>query len=260
MIDPMKRREFKHEGLRFSYLDNGGSGKIVIALHAHLMDASTFEPMARALEPAWRVISLDQRGHGFSDHAPSYTREDYLGDIHALLDHVGATTSVVLLGNSLGGVNAYQFAARYPERVRGLIVEDIGAEVNEDMSFVRSWAGTFATRAELIAKIGPRLAPYFESSIRRTSEGWRLAFEPSEMMISQQNLSGDHWDDWLASYCPALLIRGHDSRLTNAAHFEEMARRRYQTQLETLKGGHAVHIDNPLVFHERVRAFLSTLK
>ncbi|MFB5682344.1 alpha/beta fold hydrolase [Paenibacillus terreus] len=39
---------------------------------------------------------------------------------------------VVILGHSLGGVNAYQFAAKYPAFVRALIIEDIGAEIKDD--------------------------------------------------------------------------------------------------------------------------------
>ena len=39
-----------------------------------------FSSFAEALGPGWRVIALDQRGHGYSDHFPTYTREDYLSD------------------------------------------------------------------------------------------------------------------------------------------------------------------------------------
>ncbi len=58
----MQRNMFQHNGLRFSYLDSGGDGKIIIALHAHWMEAKTFEPLASALMPKYRVIALDQRG------------------------------------------------------------------------------------------------------------------------------------------------------------------------------------------------------
>ena len=115
----MERREFQHDGLRFSFLDSGGDGDVLIALHAHLMEAVTYAPLAAAL-PKWRVVALDQRGHGYSDHSRSYTRNDYIQDVEALFEHLDLNEAV-LLGNSLGGANAYQFAARHPERVRGLI-------------------------------------------------------------------------------------------------------------------------------------------
>jgi hypothetical protein len=38
----MDRHEFRHEGLRLSYLDGGGGDRVLIALHAHIMEAATF--------------------------------------------------------------------------------------------------------------------------------------------------------------------------------------------------------------------------
>ena len=166
----MKRDCYHHNGLALSYLDSDGDGSVLIALHAHMMSAATFVPLAAALQPTWRVVALDQRGHGHSDHATSYTRDDYIGDIEALYTHLGLATAVIL-GNSLGGPNAFQFAARHPSRVRGLIIEDIGVVIADDTSFMLKWRGTYATRAELEERIGARMLPYLAESIGHTPEG-----------------------------------------------------------------------------------------
>ena len=144
----MQRHNFQHDGLNLSYLDTGGVDETLVALHSHWMEGQTFDSLAAALAPGWRVIALDQRGHGYSGHAATYMREDYLGDIDALLAHLGISRTV-LLGNSLGGVNAYQFAARHPDRVRALIVEDIGTVIGDDTSFALSWSGVFKTCQDL---------------------------------------------------------------------------------------------------------------
>jgi esterase len=94
----------------------------------------TYRSLLR-LAPAWRVIALDQRGHGYSAHAGTYTRDDYRGDLEALFAHLALEETAVIIGNSLGGVNAYQFAARHPQLVRALVIEDIGAVVEHDTSF-----------------------------------------------------------------------------------------------------------------------------
>ncbi|MGP8173954.1 MAG: alpha/beta fold hydrolase [Terracidiphilus sp.] len=154
----VERQKFQRGSLTFSYLDSGGNGHVLMTLHAHLMEGATFVPLATALAPGWRVIALDQRGHGFSSHAPTYTRADYLGDLAALFAHLGFERAV-LLGNSLGGVNAYQFAALHPARVSALIIEDVGAVVSDDISFILPWEGTFATREDLVNQIGARFAP-----------------------------------------------------------------------------------------------------
>jgi esterase len=249
----MERRNFQHDGLRFSFLDSGGDGNVLIALHAHLMEAVTYAPLAAAF-PKWRVVALDQRGHGYSDHARSYTRNDYIQDVNALFEHLDLNEAF-LLGNSLGGANAYQFAARHPEQVRGLIIEDMGAEVRDDISFVLDWEGQFSTREALSERVGPRFLPYLQDSFRKTSDGWGLAFNPRDMVESQKLLCGDHWQDWLATTCPALLVRGRESRVTTQEAMEQMVSRRPNTRLETLDAGHIVHFDNLPAFASAVRKF-----
>lgn len=251
----MNRNHFHHDGLTLSYIDTGGEGQVLIAFHALWMEATTYTQLAEALAPEWRVIALDQRGHGNSDHAQSYTREDYIRDVAALLEHL-KVDKAVLLGNSLGGVNAYQFAARHPERVKALVIEDIGAAPEADASFVLAWEGVFPSREALEEHVGPRLAPYLLDSFRSTPDGWRLAFEPREMLESQIQLNGNHWADWLATECPALLIRGRESRITTQDHLKEMAARRPNTRLVTLDGGHVVHLDNSNDYVSAVRDFL----
>ncbi len=252
------RGEFQRDEMTFSYLDSGGAGPVLIALHAHLMEGTTYAALAADLSPQWRVVALDQRGHGHSSHASSYTREDYLGDIEGLFTHLGVQRAV-LLGNSLGGVNAYQFAARQPDQVTALIIEDISTVVLDEINFVLPWEGVFATREELENRIGSRFVPYLQDSFGQSSAGWRLAFKPRDMVLSQHEMIGDHWHDWLATTCPALLLRGSESRVTTPEQVEQMAKRRRNTQLLTLDGGHALHMDNPAGFNAAVRKFLDHL-
>ena len=74
------RNYFRSGGLNLSYLDAGGDGREIIALHSHWMEGSTFSKVADLLYPEFRVVALDQRGHGYSDHSSSYAREDYIGE------------------------------------------------------------------------------------------------------------------------------------------------------------------------------------
>lgn len=254
----MKRHSLTSNGLTLSYLDSGNSGKPLIALHGHWMEAQTFAPLEDCLAPGWRLIALDQRGHGYSDHAQSYRREDYLYDLDALFAHLGIARAA-LLGHSLGGVNAYQFAARHPEHVGALIIEDIGPTVHADVGFVRSWSGVFQAKQELEARIGTRLLPFLRDSFRSDAQGWHLAFDPNDMVNSQENLNGDHWCDWLASNCDAFVIRGEQSNITTQAEMEQMVRMRPNTRLVTLSGGHVVHLDNPREFCRVISGFLESV-
>jgi pimeloyl-ACP methyl ester carboxylesterase len=80
------------------------------------------------------------------------------------------------------------------------------------------------------------------------------------MLLSQQQLIGDHWNDWLASTCPALILRGRESRVTTQEHVDQMAQRRRNCLVVTLDGGHALHVDNPAEFNAEVSKFLELLQ
>lgn len=79
------------------------------------------------------------------------------------------------------------------------------------------------------------------------------------MVASQQHLNGDHWDDWLSSNCPALLIHGTQSDVLSAQHARDLEDRRPDTQLIELATGHTVHETDPAGFAVVVRNFLDRL-
>ncbi|MFB7512699.1 alpha/beta fold hydrolase [Streptomyces sp. NPDC056144] len=248
------------DGRRLSFLDFGGPGRPLLALHGHFAEGRTFTRLARELGDAWRVFALDQRGHGESDRPADpadFSRTGYVDDAATVLERLGIGGAVVL-GHSLGGVNAYQLAARHPGLVSALIVEDIGAEVDGDLSFGLAWPRRVPTRAELLAALGSS-ALHLADAVREYADGWGLAFDPEDMVASQRQLNGDHWDDWLATSCPALLVRGCRSSVLGAEHAREMADRRPRTRLVELPAGHTVHATVPAEFNATVRGFLCCL-
>ncbi|MBT2367009.1 alpha/beta hydrolase [Streptomyces sp. ISL-10] len=251
------RSAFDAGGHRLSYLDFGGPGRPLLALHGHFGEGRTFAATARDLAPEWRVIALDQRGHGRSDRPGDFSREGYIRDAAALLDHL-ELSGVVVLGHSLGGVNAYQLAARRPELVSALVVEDIGAEVDDDLSFCLSWPRRAPTRAALIEGLGES-ARHLGDAIREHSDGWGPVFDPKDMVVSQQCLNGDHWEDWLASDCPALLVHGTRSDVLSEGHAADIVARRPGTRLARLPTGHTVHESDPAGFSAVVREFLQSV-
>jgi esterase len=255
----LHRHTFEHDGLRFSYLDSGGAGRLLVLLHAHWMGASDFDDVAPALADGWRVVALDQRGHGETAHGGRHAIPAYIGDVDALLETIGAVGPVVLLGHSFGGMVANHYAAARPARVGALILEDSDVARDDHDDFILPWAGVHDTRDGLEQAIGARLAPYLRKSMRQVPGGWTLTFEPREVLESERALNGDYWREWLSHDCPALIVRGAKSRVVPGTVLEEMARRRPNTQLVTIDAGHSVHIDAPEAFVAAVRAFLAAL-
>ncbi|WP_327355143.1 alpha/beta fold hydrolase [Streptomyces sp. NBC_01304] len=254
------------EGRTLSYLDFGGTpdARPLLALHGHLSEGASFTGLAAELGPEWRVIAPDQRGHGDSDRAPDYTREGYVDDLIALLDHLDLGTPVVALGHSGGGINAYYLAARRPDLVSALVNVDAVVDYPDTgapsaLSFVLGFPYSAATREELLAACGP-IAPMIGPSLRQLPDGtWRLPFHPQDTIDSEKLVHGDHWAAWLGSDCPALLIHARKSQALPAEQAEAMAARRPGTTMVRLDTDHFVQQQDPKGFAEAVRTFLASL-
>ncbi|MEV0505494.1 alpha/beta hydrolase [Streptomyces spectabilis] len=255
------REFFTADQRQLSFLDFGGPGRPLLAFHGHYNEASTFAPLAEALAPQWRVIALDQRGHGESDRAQSYQRADYVADIAAFHHHLGIGP-VAVLGHSMGGVNAYQYAARHADRVTSLIVEDVGAVVDADWSMATWLPLRQPSRQALMTGLGS-VAPYLECAFRQSDDGWGYSFDIDDTVRSHKALTGAYWSDWESVSCPTLLIRGADSIVLTRDHAREMTARRAGraggAELVELPAGHVVHGDVPDEFAATVRAFVDQL-
>lgn len=254
-------------GRRLSWVDFGGSGATMLALHGAFGRASVFAPLAERLTTRMRVVALDQRGHGMADHGGPFTREEFVADAAAVIDALGLGP-VLVLGHSLGGITAYQLAARYPELVRALVIEDVGAvmrspEIEHPMLDVRGWptrAPSLVALAETIKARGVPDPSYFLQSAVPDGDGWQLLFDPDEMMDVQRHGLGDWWPDWLGSRCPALLLRGARSTLLPSGLAADMVHRRPRTTLvESPTAGHWVHDDDPDGCANAILNFLRSL-
>ena len=97
--------------------DTGGDGTPVVLVHADWTDSGIWSPLVPLLRDRYRVIRYDLRGFGRSTRPEQpFTR---LGDLLALLDHVGIQEAA-LVGHSGGGGTALGLAVRHPDRVRAL--------------------------------------------------------------------------------------------------------------------------------------------
>ncbi|MEX3618965.1 alpha/beta fold hydrolase [Paenibacillus glucanolyticus] len=264
-IQSTKRKYFQSGNLKLSYLDYGGESlNVLLMLHGHMNDAETFTKLAAKFTD-WRVIGLDQRGHGWSEHSPdkNYSRESYVEDIHTLITSELKGQQVTLLGHSLGGINAYQFAARYPQYVKAVIVEDIGAEIDVDMSFIGNLperSDTLDDLKEALLRIGLRNVDYFAESVFEDERGWGFRSDLQGIPVSTQHTKGDWWKDWLASTCPILLIHGKQSFALDEAHAKLMATRRPHTSLVVFEQcGHDIHSTDLEGYTKAVKEFLDTL-
>jgi pimeloyl-ACP methyl ester carboxylesterase len=105
-------------------VDGPGDGTPVVFLHGVGSSGKTWEWLPERITGGRRIIRVDLRGHGRSDHAPgTYDVARYGADVVAVLGAV-ASRQAVLVGNSLGGVVAWWVAQNHPEMIAAALLED----------------------------------------------------------------------------------------------------------------------------------------
>lgn len=113
---------FRHQSLRFHYLDRGQGLPVVLQ---HGLGGSAQLVCGLARPPLGvRLISMDARGHGQTDpplDPAQFNFYTFADDLRALLDHLGLERAIVG-GLSLGAGVGLNLALRFPERVQGLVL------------------------------------------------------------------------------------------------------------------------------------------
>ena len=110
---------FDPAGARLAGERHDGAGPTIVALHAGVADRRCWRDTVACLGGGATVISYDRRGYG--ETPPSSVPFSDLDDLRLVLDELDAGR-VWLLGNSMGGELALDFALRAPDRVAGLIL------------------------------------------------------------------------------------------------------------------------------------------
>lgn len=101
-----------------------GSGPVLIILHGLYGSSDNWITIARRLEDHYRVLLPDLRNHGASPHTPTHTFTGMVADLAQFFEETG-TENAFLIGHSMGGKVAMQFAAEYPKKVNRLMIIDI---------------------------------------------------------------------------------------------------------------------------------------
>jgi pimeloyl-ACP methyl ester carboxylesterase len=258
------------DGLRLhlrEYGDRTAAGLPVVCLPGLARTAADFDALATALagdpQRPRRVLALDYRGRGLSDHDPNpdnYSIPVELDDVLSVLT-ARAVASAVFVGTSRGGLIVMALAALRPGVIAGAVLNDIGPVLEpQGLMRIKGYVGQlpvprdFAHGAEILrglfASQFPRLgdADWLASAQRMwRQDGDRLiltydprlaralaAFDPAHPMPTM-------WPqfDALASV-PLMVIRGGNSDLLSAATVEAMrTRRQAMTVLEIPDQGHA---------------------
>lgn len=258
------------DGLKLFYREYGENnpGVPVLCLPGITRNSRDFEDIAEHLADRYRVLAMDFRGRGFSEHDPNwqnYHPQTYADDVVRLLDNVDAKR-VLLLGTSLGGLVSTIIAAQQNERIAGVILNDIGPEIGAAglarikayigrVPPVESWDEAAAQARELYENAWPGLSD--EMWMRIAKRGYceddkgvpRLDIDPAIGEAARTVATGllDPWNifDGLAKL-PLLVIQGALSDILTDEIVQRMQDRKPDMQLLKLADrGHPALLDEP---------------
>ncbi len=121
-------------GMRFHYLDWGNPAHpAIILLHGGHQQAHSWDLVSLNLARHYRVIALDQRGHGDTEWArdADYTGQAMAADAAGFIRAIGFEQPPVVIGHSMGGRNTMLLARNHPDLLRAMVIVDIGPELSE---------------------------------------------------------------------------------------------------------------------------------
>jgi pimeloyl-ACP methyl ester carboxylesterase len=272
---PFRARSVQVNGLTLQYAEWGPpEARPVVLLHGITGHARVWDTLAQALERDFRVLALDQRGHGDSE-APAdadYRVATMATDLAGFADALGLPR-FALLGHSMGGRIAIAYAAEQPARVERLIVVDIGPEIApEGLQRVRGmlagapervesedWAVEYLRRVNPLQDPG-ELRHRVRHGLMRGPDGalaWKYAKELRDMMREGRRDPIDLWEPLARIACPTLLVRGTQTDILSPEVAKRMLEVLRDGRLaEVERAGHTVPADRPQEFARLVRAFL----
>jgi pimeloyl-ACP methyl ester carboxylesterase len=131
-MQPKSRTVPGADGITLRLLEWSEEGVPFLMLHGFSNEAHIWDDLAPVLAPHYRVLALDQRGHGESEGGTEgdFDFETMARDVEAVCEALGIDR-LVLCGHSMGGKVSMRFAGRNPGRLAGLIVVDIGPELDD---------------------------------------------------------------------------------------------------------------------------------
>ena len=259
------------DGLRLFarvYPGPAAAAPTVVCLHGLMRTGRDFEDLAAHLAVRYRVIVPDMRGRGLSARDPNFNNYQipvYLRDVLRLLTGLGAAR-VTLIGTSMGGLMAMVLAATQPAVVAGIVLNDVGPEVDlkglerirgyaGKAPPVRDWAGAVAVVRLVYGAAWPGLSDARWEKIARASyrEDERGVPQPdadpliAEPLKDTSKAAPDLWPLWGAiARVPMLAIRGAESDLLSAATLARMQREKPDLATLTVADrGHAPLLDEP---------------
>ena len=252
-------------GASIAVTDLGGDGPPLVLLHGLAGSSREMRPTGARLRDHFRVLLVDQRGHGASTRRPGdLSRAAYVADVVQVIDKCAAGQRCVLVGQSMGAHTAFLTAAARPDRVDRLVMLEghaAGSDDEEDAArlgrFFASWPVPFADAAAARSHLGPdAIVDAWIADLESAPDGLRPRFDADVMQRTIEAVHAPRWAEWENLTVPTLAIFAKDGMFTETDKNELIRRRPTTRRVDLSTGSHDAHLD---AFDEWVGALRSWL-
>jgi len=249
-----------------SYID--GEGRPLVVLHGFLGSSDNWRAMRKRFAAKYKVFSVDQRNHGNSPHSSMMNYTVMTEDLREFLSEHGLS-NVCLLGHSMGGKVAMQFATESPEWIDKLVIVDISPKAyppshqllldamqNLELRRLKTYGEVEAALAQSISDAS--LRKFVVTNLARNSNGdlyWRIGLDSLaanyDQLIKPPAISNS-FDK------PTCFVRGAQSNFIADQDLASIREYFPRAEFHTIpNAGHWVHIDAPEEFYRVVDEYLS---
>jgi len=245
-----------------------GEGTPFVILHGFLGSGDNWKTLGNDFsEKGYQVHLVDQRNHGRSFHSDEFTYELMSEDLkHYCEEH--QLKEIILLGHSMGGKTAMEFATTYPEKVSKLIVADIGPksypEHHQDILKALSSLNfdEITSRGEADEVLSQYIPHFGTRQFLLKNLYWiekgKLALRINlPVLIKEYNIVGDALADDATFEKETLFVKGEKSGYILPMDEILIHKHFPKAKIETIsKAGHWLHADNPSQFYDKIMEFL----
>jgi len=243
-----------------------GKGQPIILLHGLFGSTANWGTIAKHFAATHEVLSVDLRNHGKSPHHADQTYQDMAADIAELYETLRLTSAHVI-GHSLGGKVAMQFAADQPERIDKLVIVDMAmrAYADEHTHLIDAMLATDLTamqsRTEVDTALSKRIPnamirQFLLMNLVKLENGlqWRInlhALKANYPALTSAVCEHTQYNK------PSLFIRGERSHYVNDQDIAQTKQHFTAAAFTSLPTDHWVHAEQPQAFIDTVEQFLS---
>ena len=244
-----------------------GEGNPLLIIHGLFGSADNWGTLAKKFAINNTVYLIDLRNHGRSPHSTEMNYDIMADDLNELISDENILNPI-LIGHSMGGKAALQYAEKYPNVLKKLIIADIGIKKypmhhdviisglkNVDLNIIQSRSEATKKLGEYVKEFG--IQQFLLKNLYWIEKGqlaWRMNLtviaEKIHEILNEIKINKNETE--------TLFLRGELSNYILDEDFEDIFKAFPNGEIKTIEGaGHWLHAENPISFYKKVVDFIN---